>query len=119
MKVLKRVRTLSTALFVFCLAGAVSSQSLSGAGTVYVPPIAAEGMDLRLTVSESAELVSVSIVECDGCQASYYLPARDVEIRLGEKPISARQAAEYSGRAGTVFYDRETEMVEAVLFYRQ
>jgi hypothetical protein len=119
MKVSKRVFKLSAALLALCFAGAAASQSLTGGGTGYVPLIAAEGMDLRLTVSDAGELVSISIVECEGCQASYYLPASDVGIRVGETPITARQAIEFSGQPGTVFYDRETEMVETVMFYRQ
>lgn len=95
------------------------SQSLPGGDAPYVPPLAAEGLDLELNVSGAGDVVSVRITECDGCMPRTFLPAPDIEFRMGGETISARRAAAVIGSGGTVLYDRETELAEVVIFYGQ
>lgn len=97
----------------------VMAQSSSGGAEVYVPPKAAEGVDLRLNISEAGEVVSVRITECDGCMPRSFLPARDLEIVVGDETITPGDAVSLNGRGGTVLYDRDTGLAETVIFYGQ
>lgn len=110
-------------LLVFFVFGGVAipvmGQSASGRAEVYVPPKAAEGVDLRLNISEAGEVVSVRITECDGCMPRSFLPARDLEIVVGDETITPGDAAALNGRGGTVLYDRDTGLAETVIFYGQ
>jgi hypothetical protein len=93
-----------------------SAQPLPG-GAPYVPPMAAEGVNLEVATSDAGVIVSVRITECDGCLPRTFLPRPDVELRAGEKLIGVRQALAASGGAGTVLYSAETELAEVVIFY--
>jgi hypothetical protein len=95
------------------------SQSLPGNGIPYVPPMAAEGVDLELNTSGAGEVISIRITECDGCMPRTFLPGPEIEFRSGGEQISVRQAKAASGGGGTVLYDRETELAEVVIFYGQ
>lgn len=96
----------------------VFSQSLPS-GAPYVPPMAAEGVDLELNTSGAGEVVSIRITECEGCMPRTFLPAPGIEFVAGGEQISVRQASAASGGAGTVLYDRETELAKVVIFYGQ
>jgi len=90
-------------------------------GGAYVPPVALEGDNLVLSVSDKGELVAIGISECDRdeCVRRTFLPASDIEIRVENKPTSARQATAANGRGGTVLYDSETGLAEVVIFFGQ
>lgn len=110
---------LAVALSAALWSSMVFSQSLPGSDAPLVPPMAAEGVDLELNTSGSGEVVSIRITECEGCMPRTFLPAPGVEFIAGGEQISTRQASAASGGAGTVLYDRETELAKVVIFYGQ
>jgi hypothetical protein len=81
--------------------------------------MAAEGVDLELNTSGAGEVVSIRITECEGCMPRTFLPAPGIEFVVSGEQVSARQASASSGGAGTVLYDRETELAQVVIFYGQ
>lgn len=108
---------LFAALSAWLSGGGAIAQSLSSESTPYIPPMAAEGVDLRLNLTDGGEVVSVRITECDGCMPRQFLPAPNLEIVLEGEQVTARQALNANGRAGTVLYDGQTELAQVVIFY--
>ncbi|MBB5322162.1 hypothetical protein [Marinobacter oulmenensis] len=108
------------AVFGFLVSVSAWAQDSSAVGQRYVTvQKAAEGVDLRIMASGSGEPVNVSIVECEGCRPTTFLPARNMEVYLGDEAVSVSSALSKNGEPGVVFFDPETRLAEKVRFYGQ
>lgn len=106
------------AVFGFLVSLSASAQDSFPGGQRYVlTQEAAEGVDLQIMASASGEPVKVSIVECEGCRPTTFLPARNMEVDVGDEAVSVPSALSSNGGPGVVLFDPETRLAEKVSFY--
>jgi len=102
------------------ISGSAGAQGTSETTSSYVEvQKAAEGVDLELVVNGNGSVIGIRIVQCEGCQHTTFLPARNIEIRVGGSRVSVDQALSANGGAGTVLYQPQTRLAEEVIFYGQ
>lgn len=79
----------------------------------------AEGTNLRLQVNDQRSVVAVRVTQCEGCQPTTFLPAKNISIEHGEEAITVERGLNLNGQPGVVLYHPETELAEIVVFYGQ
>ncbi|MBZ2170102.1 hypothetical protein [Marinobacter sp. F4216] len=80
--------------------------------------LAAEIMSVELVFNSSGEVVQVRLEDCAQCELPGYLPSRKLRFSYGGQSVSSSQVRSLNGNPGTVVINRETGMVEQVMFWR-
>ncbi|NWN92631.1 hypothetical protein HLV39_14130 [Marinobacter adhaerens] len=96
----------------------VAAQPTIGNNKNYVRD-SAEGVNLRLQVNDQLSVVAVRITQCEGCQPTTFLPAKNISIEHGEDAVKVERGLELNGQPGVILYHPETELAEIVVFYGQ
>ncbi|SNC76532.1 hypothetical protein SAMN04487881_3475 [Marinobacter sp. es.048] len=79
--------------------------------------VAAEAGMVELVTGSSGDVVQVRVEACQNCMKSSYLPARDLVVSRGGRPVSGAAIPGLSGGSGTLVIDSQSGMIEKVDFW--
>lgn len=117
MRLMKQYQLLTTLILTLTTAGfqgGVSARSMLDGD---VRPV--EAGSVELVVGSSGEVVQVRIEDCEECDRSSYLPARDLAIEYSDKALEPDQLGGVNGGSATVVLDTNTDMVRKIDFWAQ
>ncbi|MBC7184132.1 MAG: hypothetical protein H5U30_11255 [Marinobacter sp.] len=117
MRFMQRYRLLMALALVFATAGFQGVASARSMLDGDVRPV--EAGSVELVVGSSGDVVQVRVEECEECERSSYLPARDLTVEYADKTVEPNQLGRINGGSATVVLDTNTDMVRKIDFWTQ
>ncbi|MDO3723283.1 hypothetical protein QVZ43_16315 [Marinobacter sp. chi1] len=81
--------------------------------------LAAEVPATEIVQNAAGDVVQVRVDSCDVCDQAGYLPSRNLKITYGKDEVLSGQLKTFNGRAATVVINRDTGMVDRIMFWRE